>query len=59
LIELSPTIFKEALKKVVSEDIEVATASLEPLFTQFTKPHMSYALIGVCQSLCDDILFKG
>ncbi|PKY42123.1 hypothetical protein RhiirA4_441767 [Rhizophagus irregularis] len=59
LIELSPTIFKEALKKVVTEDIEIAMINLEPLFTHFVKPHMSYALIGVCQSLCDDILFKG
>ncbi|GBB83491.1 hypothetical protein RclHR1_01020032 [Rhizophagus clarus] len=59
LIELSPTIFKEALKKVATEDIEIAMISLEPLFTHFIKLHMSYALIGVCQSLCDDILFKG
>ncbi|RIA91403.1 mediator complex subunit Med5-domain-containing protein [Glomus cerebriforme] len=60
LIELSPTIFKEALKKVATDNIvEVAITSLEPLFTHFLKPHMSYALIGVCQSICDDILFKG
>ncbi|CAG8589773.1 1347_t:CDS:10 [Funneliformis caledonium] len=64
LIELSPTIFKQALSNIGGTDeLEVAAvANFETLlsgFTYFLKPHMSYALVGICQWLCDDILFKG
>ncbi|CAI2191917.1 1688_t:CDS:10, partial [Funneliformis geosporum] len=66
LIELSPTIFKQALSNIDiggTDELEVAAvANFETLlsgFTYFLKPHMSYALVGICQWLCDDILFKG
>jgi len=65
LIKLSPTIFKEALSiiGVGTDDLEVtAVERFETLleeFKYFLKPHMSYALVGICHWLCDDILFKG
>ncbi|CAG8588401.1 1946_t:CDS:10, partial [Dentiscutata heterogama] len=59
LIELAPTIFKQALAGI-DKDSESATAvTFETLLTNFEfflKPHSSYALVGAIQWLCDDVL---
>ncbi|CAG8475721.1 17680_t:CDS:10 [Dentiscutata erythropus] len=62
LIELAPTIFKQALDGI-DKDSENATAvTFETLLTNFEfflNPHSSYALVGAIQWLCDDVFFKG